>query len=369
MHYVSYLWKAWFPFLLDKVRLTTLAVGSLGVVLTVALELAIWLIAPVRMTVTNASSADFDLFDWVEIPFFRGGIGQGGHQVRIKGVHLQKSNSDVSSLDKLLKFFRRSKTVHGWSIVDQWYNNFAIFSRNKVSVLLGADWRGIGQTNWSVNAKFFLARFFSLSKVLPRFPVFTVERFFKDPGLGAGGHCVLDRDISDMKRLLKVEGNIDFRVVLFQRVSAQGWRHPKVFSVIDNIVNWVSSWGVGILRPAVVTVVEVDVTKVIGSFVLTTCCRCSQNRWRFFWNLLSFPVTLKVRLTLCLDMTEIFALPLWQNFQFQFWKEGPFQKRAKSGSHGHQQKVKFECHRLDHKKVGRYLGESYDKIFAFKKKS
>ena len=288
----AHLWEAWFPLLLNEIWLTPLAIGSLGVVLAVALELAIWLIAPVRMTVTNTPSADFDLFDWVEIPFLRGRIGQGGHQMRVKGVHLQKPNADVSSLDKLLQLFWRCKTIHWWSIIDQGYDNFAIFSRNKVSVLLGADWGGIGQTNWSVNAEFFLARFFSLSKVLPRFPIFTVEWFFKDPGLGAGGHGVLDRDISDMKRLLQVQGNINFRVVLFQRVSAQWRRHPEVFRIIDNIVDWVSSWRVGVLRPAIVAIVEVDVTKVIGSFVLTTCRRCSQNRWRFFWNRSLFPATL-----------------------------------------------------------------------------
>ena len=70
-----------------------------------------------------------------------------------------------------------------------------------------------------------------------------------------------------------------------------------------------------------------------------------------------------IQLTLCLDMLEIFALP-FSNFSFE---RGLFQKKSKVVLTVINKKSSLNVIDLTIKIVGGYLGESYDKIFAFKR--
>ena len=275
-----------FPLFLHEVRLALLAVRALRIVLTVAFELAKWLMAPVGMAIAYAATADFDFLDWVKVPLLSGGVRLWRHQMGQKCVHFEQTNAHISSADKLLKLFWRGKWLrrinHWRSIIDQRHNHLAVFSRDKVSVLLRANWRGIGQADRCEHAEFVLTGVLSSRKVLPWFPADTVKRLFEHPRFRTRRHGILDRHVGDVKRLLQINGDVDLGVVLVESVLAQWWRHPEVFRVVNYIFNRMAFRRIRILTIAKVAIVEVNVTKPIRNRVTAASGRCSQNGGCFF---------------------------------------------------------------------------------------
>ena len=85
----------WLPLFLHKVWLALIAITTGSVVLALTVKLAILLNASFRMSITNASAPDFNVLNRVEVPFHHLLRQIGRHQVAVKRVQLEQSDSDL----------------------------------------------------------------------------------------------------------------------------------------------------------------------------------------------------------------------------------------------------------------------------------
>ena len=92
------------PFFLNVIRRALVAVSPRRVVLTLAVVLAIFFHAVVRVAIAHASAADFDVLDCVEIAledFWV--VVAGGHEVTVVSVDFEKTDSDLRGSGEFLE--------------------------------------------------------------------------------------------------------------------------------------------------------------------------------------------------------------------------------------------------------------------------